>query len=49
MISFHDIPVLMEYGETLMPQNRAVYEKLFDAFLRIYKNNRSLLRWLNRG
>ncbi len=41
MISFHDILVLMEYGETLMPQpqNRAVYEELFDAFLRIYKNN----------
>lgn len=49
-IAFEDIPGLVEIDHTYQPdeKNRGVYDSLFDALLKIYKNNRSMYEKLNR-
>lgn len=49
-IAFGDIPGLIEIEEIYAPDpgNRKVYDELFREFLRIYRNNRSMFRRLNR-
>ncbi len=48
-IDFSDIPGLIRFRRTYKPQpeNRAVYDRLFPIFLKIYKKNRSIYRKLN--
>ncbi len=49
-ISFDDVPGLMEYECDFepRPENKSVYDELFSAFVKIYRNNRSMFRELNR-
>jgi xylulokinase len=49
-ISFDDIPGLMEKDATFVPDpaNRKLYDELFSEFLKIYRNNKSMFRRLNR-
>jgi len=48
-ITFNDIPALTRFKNTYTPDpgNRKTYDRLFDAFVRIYKQNRKLFRKLN--
>jgi len=48
-IDFLDIPGLIRFQRTYRPQpeNRAVYDRLFSIFLKIYKKNSSIYRRLN--
>ena len=49
-IDFDDIPQLITYTATYEPnrENRAVYDKLVDVFVRLYRANRRVYRRLNR-
>jgi len=49
-IAFDDIPELIQYSNTFHPnpENKRVYDELFEEFLRIYKNNKAMYRRLNR-
>ena len=48
-ISFEDIPAMMEYENTFDPDqaNRQLYDRLFNEFMGIYRNNRAMYRRLN--
>ena len=48
-IVFDDIPGLMEYEQVFSPDpgNRGIYDELYEAFVDIYRRNRSLFRRLN--
>jgi len=48
-ISFEDVPNLVQYDATFTPNpdNRAIYDELFNAFLRIYKANKAIYQSLN--
>lgn len=50
-ISFDDIPGLVQYTKTYYPSeaNTRVYDKLFEEFKKIYKNNHSMFARLNRN
>jgi len=50
LISFDDIPGLVEYENTFEPNpdNQKAYDELFNEFLEIYKNNKAMFRRLNR-
>jgi xylulokinase len=49
-ISWDDIPGLVPMAATYRPNpaNSATYDRLYDAFRRIHKNNRRTYRKLNR-
>ena len=49
-IGFGDIPGLTRFKRTYSPdpENRGIYDELFDAFVRVYGKNRKLFRRLNR-
>ena len=49
-IDFHDIPGLMEYDRIFdpNPENRQIYDELFNVFLLIYKNNKAIFSRLNQ-
>lgn len=49
-LRFEDIPqyVVTEHRYRPNPENRDLYERLFTAYLKIYKNNRKLYRDLNQ-
>lgn len=48
-LAFDDIPHLMQYRRTYEPDpdTRAIYDELFDIFVRIYRCNRKLFARLN--
>lgn len=48
-IEFDDIPNLVQISKTFSPDesNRAVYDKMFKEFVKIYKSNRRIYRRLN--
>jgi xylulokinase len=48
-LKFEDIPAMTEYKATYspIPQNREIYDKMFDVFVKFYKHNKSLYRQLN--
>ncbi|HMA86394.1 MAG TPA: FGGY-family carbohydrate kinase [Desulfosalsimonadaceae bacterium] len=48
-IDFSDIPDLIRFRHTYQPQpdNRETYDRLFAAFIPIYKKNRAIFRRLN--
>jgi xylulokinase len=47
--SFDDIPRLVQYSKTFIPNpdNRKLYDTLFEEFINIYKNNKAMYRRLN--
>lgn len=49
LCSFEDIPNLVQYSKIFQPnpENRALYDKLFAEFLKLYKNNKAMHRRLN--
>ena len=49
-IKFEDIPDLVKIENVFKPnpQNRKIYDELFEEFLQIYKNNRAMFKRLNR-
>jgi len=49
-IRFEDIPNLIQYGSTYRPNpdNRRIYDELFQEFLGIYRANKSMFRRLNQ-
>ncbi|RJP83711.1 MAG: xylulose kinase [Desulfobacteraceae bacterium] len=49
-IDFQDIPDLMEYERVFEPnpENRQIYDELFEVFLRIYKKNKGIFKRLNQ-
>jgi len=49
-ITFDDIPGLMEYENTFIPNpaNRTIYDELSTEFVEIYRNNRNMYQRLNR-
>ncbi len=49
-ITFDDIPDLVQYEKTFSPtaKNIPIYNKLFKAFIRLYKANRSIYQSLNQ-
>lgn len=49
-ITFDDIPRLTRIRQIFHPDpaNRAVYDRLYDVFIRLYRKNKSLFRRLNR-
>jgi len=50
-ITFDDIPQLIRYSNTYYPnpQNRKIYDELFEEFLKIYNSNKAMYRRLNRN
>lgn len=50
VITFEDVPALMEYENVFDPDpsNRRLYDRLFNEFVNIYRNNRTMYRRLNR-
>lgn len=48
-INFSDIPELIHFQHTYQPrpENQETYDRLFAAFIRIYKKNRAIFRRLN--
>jgi len=48
-IAFKDIPGLTRFRKfyTPNPENREIYDELYDVFIRIYRKNKSLFRRLN--
>jgi len=50
LLSFEDIPKLMEYDRTFLPNpaNRDIYDRLYEVFVRIYKANKKIYARLNR-
>ena len=48
--SFEDIPRLVQYSKTFIPNpdNRKLYDTLFEEFINIYKNNKAMSRRLNK-
>jgi len=49
-IAFDDIPELIRYSNTYYPnpENRTLYDELFEEFLKIYNSNKAMYRRLNR-
>jgi len=49
-ITFDDIPELIRYSNTYYPnpENRTMYDALFEEFLKIYNSNKAMYRRLNR-
>ncbi|NVM54389.1 MAG: xylulose kinase [Candidatus Helarchaeota archaeon] len=49
-ITFEDIPKYITYTKsyTPNPENRQIYDELFEEFLNIYKNNKKMYQRLNR-
>jgi xylulokinase len=49
-ITFDDIPELIRYSNTYYPnpENRTMYDELFEEFLKIYSSNKAMYRRLNR-
>jgi xylulokinase len=47
---FEDIPNLVQYSHVFHPnpENFKIYQKLYDEFLSIYKNNKAIYRRLNK-
>lgn len=48
-ITFEDIPNLIRIRQTFRPnpENRKIYDELFDVFIQIYKRNKKIFRRLN--
>ena len=48
-LEYSDIPDLIEYNQSYIPDpgSRDVYDKLFDVFVKFYKNNKKLYQQLN--
>jgi xylulokinase len=48
-ITFDDIPRLTKIRKTFLPNpdNRKIYDELYDVFIRLYRKNKSLYRRLN--
>jgi len=48
-MTFDDIPDLIEYDKTFTPNpdNRKIYDALFNEFIQIYKNNKAMYKRLN--
>ncbi|MBU3915737.1 FGGY-family carbohydrate kinase [bacterium] len=48
-ITFEDIPNLVEYDDTFIPNpnNKAIYDELYDAFIKIYNANKKIYQQLN--
>ncbi|MFC2065376.1 FGGY-family carbohydrate kinase, partial [Chloroflexota bacterium] len=48
-LEYSDIPDLIEYKQTYSPDpaSRDVYDKMFDVFVKFYKNNKGLYQQLN--
>lgn len=48
--SFDDIPELVQYSKTFIPNpdNRKLYDRMFEEFLNIYKNDKAMSRRLNK-
>lgn len=47
--SFDDVPRLVQYSKTFIPNpdNRKLYDMMFEEFVKLYKNNRAMSRRLN--
>ncbi len=50
-ITFDDIPQLIRYSNTYYPnpENRTMYDELFEEFLKIYNSNNAMYRRLNKN
>ncbi|MGQ4873571.1 MAG: xylulokinase [Promethearchaeia archaeon] len=50
LMNFNDIPKYIKYNNIYKPnpENRKIYDELFDEFINIYKNNRNMYRRLNK-
>lgn len=48
-IAFNDIPSLIQFTNIYKPNpdNKKIYDKLFEEFLQIYRNNKAMFRRLN--
>ena len=48
-LEYNDIPELIEYNYIYRPDpaSREVYDKMFDVFVKFYKNNKGLYQQLN--
>lgn len=49
-LTFAEIPEFVRYSKIFEPnpENREIYDELFEEFLQIYKNNRAMYRRLNK-
>jgi len=48
-LKYEDIPAMTEYEASYTPisQNRDIYDKVFEVFVKFYKQNKSLFKLLN--
>ncbi len=48
-LKYDDIPAMTEYKASYAPkaQNRAIYDKMYDVFVKFYKQNKALYKQLN--
>lgn len=48
-LKYEDIPAMVEYNASYAPnsQNRVIYDRMFDVFIKFYKQNKRLYKTLN--